>query len=170
MEGCNRTAVHSVVWNILLSISFIFTFESYSQNAEHLFPYGGWVHYVGVGNLDGKRIVSDIRVMPKDSTNREIHVIIEILTDWKISDSLEVDLVLDPTLNSRITTSNKEVETVRYRLKDSDIFVDFEKPVLFTSYTQDKELTSYWASHYAWINFPQRLKKYQEVLEVYFEK
>lgn len=155
---------------MLLLISFIFTFESYSQNVEHLFPHGGWIQYVGVGNLDGKRIVSDIRVIPKDSTNREIHVIVEVLTDWKISDSLEVDLVLDPTSNYRIKISKKEVEAVRYRSKDSEVFVDFEKPVSFTYYNQDKELITNWVSHYARINFPQQLKKYQEVLEVYFEK
>lgn len=170
MEGCNRSSVYSGVWNILLSISFIFTFESYSQNVEHLFPHGDWVQYVGVGNLDGKRIVSAIRVIPKDSSNREIHVIVEILTDWKISDSLEVDLVLDPASNPRIKVGKKEVEAVRYRLKGSEVFVDFEKPVSFTYYNEDKKLITDWASHYVWINFPQRLRKYQEVLEVYFEK
>lgn len=153
-----------------LSISFIFVFVSYSQNVEHLFPDGGWIHYVGVGNLDGKQIVSDIRVTPKDSTNREIHVILEILIDWKISDVLEVDLVLDPAANAHIETGEKEVEAIRYRLRDSEVFVDFEKPNLFTYYNQNKELMTDWVSHYACVNFPQRLKKYQQVLNIYHEK
>ena len=147
-----------------------FSFVSYSQNVEHLFPDGGRIQYVGVGDLDGKRIVSDIRVVPKDSTGQEIHVILEVLTDWKISDYLELDLILDPEANARIQTGRKKVEAIRYRLKDSEVFVDFEKPVPFTYYNQDNELITSWASHWALINFPKELKKYQQVLEIYFEK
>lgn len=171
-EGCNRLSVYSGMWQIIfaLSISFTFVFGSYSQNVEHLFPDGEWVQYVGVGNLDGKRIFSDIRVLPKDSTNREIHVILEILTDWKITDTLQVDLIVDPDANARIKTGKKEVEAVRYRMKDSDIFVDFERPRSFTYRDQNKQLTTVWISNYALVNFPQQLKKYQEVLEIYFEK
>lgn len=154
----------------VLSLTFGITFVSYSQNVEHLFPDRGWIQYVGVGNLNGKRIVSDIRVVPKDSTCHEIHVVLEILTDWKITDYLEADLVLDPGANARIKTDDKEVEAVRYRMKNSEVFVDFEKPVSFTYYNQDKELITTWQSHYAWINFPKELRKYQKVLEIYFEK
>lgn len=154
----------------VLSLTLGFTFVSYSQNVAHLFPDRGWIQYVGVGNLNGKRIVSDIRVVPKDSTCREIHVVLEILTDWKISDYLEADLVLDPEANARIDTGEKDVEAFRYRLKNSEVFVDFEKPVSFTYYNQDKELITAWQSHYASINFPTELKKYQKILEIYFEK
>ena len=171
-EDCNRLNFHSGAGRMLLTllISFIFVCASEAQNVQHLIPDGDWVQYVGVGSLDGKRIVSDIRVTSKDSTNREIHVVLEILTDWKISDSLEVDLVLDPAAKPRIKTGKKEVEAIRYRMRDSEVFIDFEKPGSFTYYNQDKELITAWVSHYAWINFPQRLKKYQEVLEIYFEK
>lgn len=103
-----------------------------------MFPDGGRVQYVGVGDLDGKRIVSDIRVVPKDSTNLEIHVILEILTDWRISDSLEADLVFDPAANARIKAGKKDVEAVRYRLKNSEVFMDFEKPVSFTYHNQTR--------------------------------
>lgn len=154
----------------VLSLIVGFSFVSYSQNVEHLFPDRGWIQYVGVGDLDGKRIVSDIRVVPKDSTSREIHVILEVLTDWKISDHYEVDLVFDPEANVRIDTGEKDVEAFRYRLKDSEVFIDFEKPVSFTYYDQDHELITSWASHWAVINFPKQLKKYQEVLDIYFEK
>jgi hypothetical protein len=157
---------------IHLVFSFIlgFSFVSYSQNVEHLFQDRDWIQYVGVGDLDGKRIVSDLRVVPKDSTNREIHAILEILTDWKITDTLRFDLVLDPAANARIEAGKKVVEAVRYRMKDSDVFIDFEKPESFSYYDQNKELITSWISHYARINFPEKLKKYQEVLEVYYEK
>lgn len=111
-----------------------------------------------------------IRVVPKDSTGQEIHVILEILTDWKISDYLELDLIMDPEANARIQTGRNKVEAIRYRLKDSEVFVDFEKPVPFTYYNQDNELITSWTSHWALINFPKELKKYQQVLEIYFEK
>lgn len=123
-----------MVFSLILGFSFV----SYSQNVEHLFPDGGRVQYVGVGDLDGKRIVSDIRVVPKDSTNLEIHVILEILTDWRISDSLEADLVFDPAANARIKAGKKDVEAVRYRLKNSEVFMDFEKPVSFTYHNQTR--------------------------------
>lgn len=156
--------------HLVFSVILGFSFVSYSQDVEHLFPDGGWIQYVGAGDLDDKRIVSDIRVVPKDSTNREIHVILEVLTDWKVSDYLEADLILDTEANSFIETDKKQVEAVRYRMKGSEVFVDFEKPVAYTYYNQDNQLITTWQSHYAWINFPKELKKYQQVLEIYFEK
>lgn len=171
-EDCNRLNLHSGAWRMLLTllISFIFVCASEAQNVQHLFRNGAWIHYVGTGDLDGKRVVSDIRVTPKDSTNREIHLKLEILTDWKLSDTLEIDLVLDPAANPRVKTDGKEVEAIRYRVRDSEVFMDFEKPVSFTYYNQNRELITDWVSHYAWINFPQQLKKYREVLEIYHEK
>ncbi len=165
MNNSKFRIIH-LVFSLILGFSIV----SYSQNVEHLFQDRDWIQYVGVGDLDGKRIVSDIRVVPKDSTNREIHVILEILTDWRISASLEADLVFDPAANARIKAGKKDVEAVRYRMKNSEVFIDFEKPVSFTYHNQNKELITTWVSHYAWINFPKELKKYQQVLEIYFEK
>ncbi len=64
----------------------------------------------------------------------------EVLTDWKVSDYLEADLILDSETTIFIKTDKKKVEAIRYRMKGSEVFVDFEKPVAFTYYNQDKEL------------------------------
>ena len=111
-----------------------------------------------------------MRVSPKDSSNREIHVQLTILTDWKVTDSLQLDLVLDTLTKPVIETTRDKKEAIRYSSKNPEVFVVFEKPTVSTHYTQNKEQITVWSSHWAAVNFPKQLKKYQQVLKIYHEK
>lgn len=140
------------------------------QHVEHLFHRTNYTMYVGSGDLDGKRVVSDMQITPKDSSNREIHVKLTILTDWKVTDSLQLDLVLDPLTKSVIQTPRDKKEGIRYSSKNADVFIVFETPSVSTHYTQSKEKITVWSSNWASVNFPEKLQKYQMVLNTYHEK
>ncbi|MNK02243.1 hypothetical protein D3C87_200630 [compost metagenome] len=157
---------------LVLSLVVAFTSFTYSQAVEQLFRNGSYhAVYVSVGDLNGKRIVSDMQVTPKDSSNHEIHVELTILTDWKVSDSLKLDLVLDTVTKGSIETGHGKKEAIRYSSsKNPEVFVLFETPTMSTHDTPSKEKITVWSSYCASVHFPKRLVKYQKVLDVYHEK
>ena len=93
---------------IVLTLSLILVFIplSHSQN-NHLFE-GTHTLYVSAGHLKGKRIVSGIQVQAKDSTNREIHVRMDLLKDWIAVDSAEFDLFLDTAKHEFIYVNDRK--------------------------------------------------------------
>ena len=155
-----------------LYLVFIFTSAScYSQDhSNHLFSRGNTL-YVSAGHLGGKHIVSGIQVEATDSTNREIHVRMDLLKDWVPCDSAEFDLFLDTTKHEFIYLDDRKYESIHYRSKDSQIQINFQKPKEFTYYNKDETgKQTAWTSTYAKVHYSNRFKKYNKILKMYFEK
>ena len=144
---------------------------SYSQNTvSHLFPRNNTL-YVSAGYLGGKRIVSGIQVKAKDSTNQEIQVKMELLKDWVPSDSATFILFLDTSKQEFISLDGRKYEAIHYRSEDSQVQINFGKPEEFTYYVKGgTEKHSAWNSNYAVVHYSNRLKKYNRVLKMYYEK
>lgn len=156
--------VHSLLLLIFIGLSTV----SYSQN-NHLFV-GKYTLYVSAGYLKGKRIVSGIQVQAKDSTNREIHVRMDLLKDWITVDSAEFDLFLDTAKHEFIYVNERKYEAIHYESKDSQIRINFEKPIGHEMKTNNGMEWIYWASAHATVSYSNRFKKYNRILKVYYEK
>lgn len=154
---------------IIFALSLVLTFVSFSQD-NHLFDRERAL-YVSAGYMSGKRVVCGIHIQSKDSTNRGIHVKVELLKDWVQVDSSEYDLFLDTTKHAFVYLDERKYEAIQYRSKDSKIAINFEKPKLFEYYTKDgTEKKTSWLSTYATVIYSNHLRKYNRVLKVYFEK
>lgn len=156
----------------ILFFVFIFTFVSFSQDAQCLFARKQAL-YVSAGYLSGKRIVCGIHVQSKDSANLKIHIKVELLKNWVLVDSSEFDLFLDTSKHEFIYLDGKKYEAIQYRSKDASVWINFERPEKHESKLENGMEWVYWSCTYATMNYSStnnRLKKYNRVLKVYYEK
>jgi hypothetical protein len=159
------------VLRIILILSLVqvaFIPLSYSQN--HLFERDH-ILYVSAGYLKGKRIVSGIEVKAKDSTNRQIQVKLEVMENWITTDTATFELFVDTSKHEFIYVDDRKYEAIHYRTADNKVQINFEKPREFTYYVQGgtEKMTS-WLSTFAAVRCSNRFKKYNRVLQVYYEK
>ncbi|WP_343636667.1 hypothetical protein [Fluviicola sp.] len=159
---------------ILFAFPFIFLCNFISHSQENYRWFGRkYALYVSAGYMNGKRLVSGLEIYPKDSVNREIHVKLEILENWKIVDSAAFDLYLDTSRLEFIAVDDRKYEAIQYRSKDNTVRVNFEKPEKHESILENGMEWVYWSCNYATVNYAStynRFKKYRKVLKVYYEK
>lgn len=94
----------------------------------------------------------------------------DLLKNWIPLDSAEFDLFLDTVKHGFICVNDRKYEAIHYRSTDSKVQISFEKPVGYETKTRNGAEWTYWSSTFATVSYSNRLKKYNRVLKVYYEK
>lgn len=126
--------------------------------------------FVGSDQVEGKRIISGIYIVPLDSLHVQIKV--DILDDWKIRDSLSARLTLDKrTAHEDLYFIRSNIDTVpayRYTGKGYELLLG--KGRHYEYYDDKGQRNEKISMNYAQLLLPKKRRSYVRTLPVMFEK
>ncbi len=137
---------HLKIQVIQLSLFFSFSFLVFPIFSQLEFAKQERLLFVGSDQIDGKRIISGIYIMPIDSFNLELQL--DILDDWVQKDSIHTIVEIDTSsiYTDLFFISRNDKKYPSYRFYNTDGFeliIAKELKYTYTSRNSSNETTAY---------------------------